>query len=118
MMKAIQDSPMPLHPNSDCVASQKVMPTCSVVICTRERPGQLDECLHATRNLCYPNLDVVVVENGTASNITRKLSNQWDARYLQEPLVGVSRSRNRGARSSTSEIVAFIDDDAVPSQEW
>src|SRR5262249_22229023 len=32
--------------------------------------------------------------------------------------VGLSRTRNYGARNSSSDIVAFLDDDALPAQDW
>jgi cellulose synthase/poly-beta-1,6-N-acetylglucosamine synthase-like glycosyltransferase len=43
---------------------------------------------------------------------------RWGVRYVVEPLVGLSRARNRGARACDSEIVAFLDDDALPEPEW
>jgi len=47
-----------------------------------------------------------------------KVCERWSAQYIREPRVGLSRARNRGAQNCTSEIVAFIDDDAIPSQNW
>ncbi len=93
-------------------------PTCSVVVCTRNRPDQLDKCLRAVRNLRYSNFDIVVVDNGDQNETTQQLAERWSAKYVREPVVGVSRARNRGARSCRSEIVAFIDDDAIPAASW
>lgn len=92
--------------------------TCSVVVCTRNRARQLNKCLESLRSTDYPNLNVVVVDNGEDNARTQELAERWNARYLQEPLVGVSRARNRGARSCKTEIVAFIDDDAIPTTTW
>jgi cellulose synthase/poly-beta-1,6-N-acetylglucosamine synthase-like glycosyltransferase len=93
-------------------------PSCSVVVCTRNRSEQLDRCLHAIANAGYPDLDLVVVDNGDEDSATREIAERWKARYLREPVVGVSRARNRGARSCMSEIVAFTDDDAIPGPSW
>ncbi len=37
---------------------------------------------------------------------------------MVEPIAGVSRSRNRAAHLCRSEIVAYLDDDAVPEPGW
>jgi cellulose synthase/poly-beta-1,6-N-acetylglucosamine synthase-like glycosyltransferase len=92
--------------------------TCSVVVCTRNRPDQLNRCLETLRKTAYANLDVVVVDNGEDNARTRELAERWNATYLREPLVGVSRARNHGARNCRTEIVAFIDDDAIPTPTW
>ena len=94
------------------------MPSVSVVICSRDRSAQLEECLRALNVLCYPNLEIVVVDNGTRPEETESLADRYGARYAREPIAGVSRARNRGARFVQSEIVAFFDDDAVPSKDW
>src|SRR5215467_12069509 len=106
------------HRESGCIASGRSLPTLSVVICTRNRPHQLDECLKATRGGCYPDLDILVVENGIENEVTRRLSRKWGARYVNEPIVSLSRARNCGLRNCTSEIIAFTDDDAIPSRTW
>ena len=38
-------------------------PTCTVVICTRDRPAELNRCLEALAELDYPHFDVLVVNN-------------------------------------------------------
>ena len=93
-------------------------PTCSVVVCTRSRPDQLGKCLQAISNVSYSNFDVVVVDNGDENERIEHLAERWNAKYVREPVIGVSRARNRGARSCGSEIVAFIDDDAIPDSTW
>ena len=37
---------------------------------------------------------------------------------MVEPIKGLSRARNRGAPESRGEILAYIDDDAVPEPRW
>jgi len=43
---------------------------------------------------------------------------RWNVRYVLEPMRGVNRARNRGARACDAEIVAFLDDEAVPEPDW
>jgi GT2 family glycosyltransferase len=93
-------------------------PTCTVIICTRDRPKELNRCLEAVAELDYPNFDVLVVDNAPSDDQARQVAIGWGARYVLEPTVGLSRARNRGARTSGAEIVAFLDDDSLPEAEW
>jgi O-antigen biosynthesis protein len=92
--------------------------SCTVVICTRNRPEELDRCLAAVTRLDYPKFNVLVVDNDPSNDLARQSAARWGADYLLEPVVGLSRARNTGARASTSEVVAFLDDDAVPEPQW
>jgi cellulose synthase/poly-beta-1,6-N-acetylglucosamine synthase-like glycosyltransferase len=98
--------------------SDRFTPTCTVVICTRNRPVLLERCLAAVARLIYPRFDVLVVDNAPSNERTREVTALWGANYVVEPVVGLSRARNRGARLCRSEIVAFLDDDAVPEAAW
>jgi glycosyltransferase involved in cell wall biosynthesis len=93
-------------------------PACSVVICTRNRPVELERCLTAVSRLAYPSFDVLVVDNAPTDGLTHEVAERWRVRYVVEPLPGLSRARNRGARACDSDVVAFLDDDAVPELDW
>src|SRR5262245_60252242 len=110
--------PTPTHFISQCIGSGKTLPSCSVIVCTRNRPEQLKQCLQGIRQLCYPDVDVIVVDNASDDDAAKPIADARGARYIHEPVIGLSRSRNRGARYSEAEIVAFIDDDAVPNTDW
>src|SRR6266852_5422463 len=92
--------------------------TCSIVICTRNRPAQLERCLEGLSHLTYPSFEVVVVDNASDDDQARRIAARWGVRYTVEPMRGLSRARNRGVLASIGEIIAFIDDDAVPRSEW
>src|SRR5947209_6858962 len=94
------------------------MPSSSVVVCTRDRPDYLDRCLDALALLEYPHFDVLVVDNAPSDGRTREVAARWDTRYVQEPVAGLSRARNRGAMESSGEIVAYLDDDAIVDSGW
>jgi len=89
-----------------------------VVICTRDRAAQLDQCLEATTRLNYPRFDVVVVDNAPQGGQTQEVVARHGVRYVVEPVAGLSRARNRGALACDTEIVAFLDDDALPEPDW
>ena len=92
--------------------------TVSVVICTRRRVLQLRECLAAVRELSTPPDDVLVVDNTAGDAETQAAANDFGVRYVAEPNQGLSRARNRGLVECRSDIVAFVDDDALPSVQW
>src|SRR5262249_55926564 len=93
-------------------------PSCCIVVCTRNRPDQLGRCLKAVAGLSYPHFDVLVVDNAPTDNRAREVAERWNARYLIEPQIGLSRARNLGAINCDADIVAYIDDDSVPQSDW
>ncbi len=101
---------------SDC--PQIPRETISIVICTRFRPVALCSCLAAISKLRRLPDEVLIVENSTGDRRTKDLAEEFSAGYIVEPAIGLSRARNRGLDSCTSEIVAYLDDDAVPDENW
>ena len=93
-------------------------PSVTVAICTRERPGELERCLAAVRRVRYPRFEVLVVDNAPKDERTREIAKSWGARYSVEPRAGLSRARNHAAKISKAEVIAYLDDDAVPEPGW
>jgi len=92
--------------------------TFSVVICTRDREKELERCLDAVSRQKYPDFDVLVVDNAPHDAAAFEIARRWGVLYVMEPQAGLSRARNLGLRASTGEIIAFLDDDAVPDPNW
>ena len=92
--------------------------TVTIVICTRNRPAHLNRCLEAITRLEHRPDEVIVVENTSGDKETEAAAQRFSARYTIEPVVGLSRARNLGLAESKSEIVAYLDDDALPSERW
>lgn len=93
-------------------------PTCTVVVCTRNRPDALDRCLCSLTQLAYARFDVLVVDSAPSDTRARAVAERFRVRYVLEPVAGISRARNVGARACSSEIIAFTDDDAIPAPGW
>lgn len=89
----------------------------SVVIVSRGRPAALARCLTAVGQLLYPLFEVVVVADpaGIATIVPR-----WGGpiKLIAFDEANISVARNRGVVQAAGEIVAFIDDDAVPEPTW
>ena len=92
--------------------------TVSVIICTRNRPALLAKCLEAVAALNPQPDDVLVVDNSEGCREAEQLARKFSARYTIEPIPGLSRARNRGMAETDSDIVAYLDDDAAPCQDW
>ncbi len=91
----------------------------SVVICTRDRPERLARCLHSLQDLSQYPQEILVVDNAPSSDTTRQLVAQMPGiRYVLEPSPGLDLARNTGIRHSTSDIIAFTDDDVTVHPTW
>jgi len=90
----------------------------SLVIVSRGRPEALRRCLTAVRQLDHPDFEVVVVADaaGLWAVADMGLTRLVKTVQLDEP--NVSAARNLGIGAAAGEIVAFIDDDAVPEPTW
>lgn len=69
--------------------------------------------------------EIVVVDNNSTDD-TRDvvleckgiLANVIPVTYLHEPVQGLSAARNTGVAAARGRIIAFLDDDAIPSETW
>ena len=90
----------------------------AVVVCTRDRPEQLRSCLRSIAALTSPPTELVVVDNGADGGATRRVAEEFSARWVPEPRPGLSRARDAGIAATTSDVVAFTDDDVLVHPEW
>jgi glycosyltransferase involved in cell wall biosynthesis/GT2 family glycosyltransferase len=91
----------------------------SVVVCTYNRAEGLRATLESLRLQRYRDFEVIVV-NGPSTDSTATTLKTYgrSIRVVDNPLANLSVSRNLGIRESAGEIVAFIDDDALPEPAW
>ncbi len=90
----------------------------AVVVCTRDRPEQLRNCLASIAALNVPPDELVVVDNGDDGGATRRVAEQFSAHWVPEPRPGLSRARDTGISATSSDIIAFTDDDVLVHPEW
>ena len=102
-------------------------PEVSAIICTRDRVSDLEDALGSLLQQAYPTdaYEVLVVDNGTTTceqvqALIGKAQSSSDVaiRYVREPVAGLSRARNTGARHARADIVAYMDDDAMAESGW
>jgi type IV secretory pathway TrbD component len=92
-------------------------PRISVIICTYNGGATLRESLGAVCQLTYPNFDVIVVNDGSIDE-TASLAAEYDCRLVTTENCGLSHARNVGMEAATGELVAYLDDDAMPDRHW
>jgi cellulose synthase/poly-beta-1,6-N-acetylglucosamine synthase-like glycosyltransferase len=93
-------------------------PVCTVIVCTRDRPEELERCVKALARLDFPRYCVLIVDNAPEDSRSREVASRHGVAHVHEPVGGLSRARNRGTRLCETEIVAYIDDDAIPDDQW
>jgi glycosyltransferase involved in cell wall biosynthesis len=90
----------------------------SLVICTRDRPQELERCLASVPFQNRRPDQVVVVDNASRTNETREVTERHDVLYVREDRPGLDIARNTGAAVSRGDIVAYTDDDTVLHPSW
>jgi glycosyltransferase involved in cell wall biosynthesis/GT2 family glycosyltransferase len=93
--------------------------TFSIVINTLDRASYLKETMASLAGLRHHEFEVVVV-NGPSSDGTAELLAKWAGKIKLRSceVANLSMSRNIGIAAAAGDIVAFIDDDAVPHPDW
>lgn len=87
-------------------------------MCTRRRPAELRQCLKSLTRLNYPRLGILVVENDAIPGEAEDIARSFGASYRLCTQQGLSAARNLGVRYCSSDLIAFIDDDAVCDPDW
>ncbi len=98
----------------------------SVVVPTCRRPDLLDRCLTALSMQEFDPADgEIIIADDARADSTRQQVDRWSAcspipvRYVTPDLAhGPAAARNAGWRAARGRIIAFTDDDCVPSAHW
>ncbi|MDR6671081.1 glycosyltransferase [Rhizobium sp. 1399] len=90
----------------------------SLLICTKDRPDELARCLASIPKQSLPPVEVIVVDNASAGDGTRRVVEAAGATYVRENRVGLDYARNAAVRAAKTEFVAFADDDVILHERW
>jgi GT2 family glycosyltransferase len=101
------------------------MPLVSIIItsCSVKNFSNIVKLLSVLNKQSYSNLEVIIIVDGDKNLFerlkTHNCGRDQNARVIfTDNMLGLSGARNLGARISRGEIIAFIDDDAIPSVDW
>ncbi len=89
----------------------------TVIVCTRNRPAELDRCLASLAKL-YPAAREVIVVNSAGDASAKDIAARHSANYVETDLHGVSRARNLGAAAARTAWIAYLDDDSIAEPNW
>ncbi|PNH90082.1 glycosyltransferase [Vibrio diazotrophicus] len=110
--------------HADCflnavIGSSKRFNNVSIVICTYNRADYLERALDYLTRQYSSNFEVIVV-NGPSTDNTADVLEKWKERIkvATNPKANLSISRNMGIELSSGDLIAFIDDDAIPFYDW
>ena len=98
----------------------------SVILCTYNRGQSLSQTLGSIAASAPPetaNWEVLVVDNNSSDDtrsVIEGFCRQYPGRfrYIFDPVQGKSHALNAGIRSSSGEILAFVDDDVLVDPNW
>jgi GT2 family glycosyltransferase len=93
-------------------------PRVSVVVCTYNGGRTLGECLRSLSALNYPDLEIIVVDDGSTDNTGEVLSQFRGVRAIRQTNQGLSHARNVGLHAATGAIVAYTDSDCYADPDW
>ena len=92
----------------------------SVIVVSWNRPADLRRCLIGLQQQDHPRLDLQVVADPASRGavLAAMQGSGLTAEVLGNPGGNISLARNIGLRAALGDVVAFIDDDAVPEPSW
>ena len=109
----VQDRTAPVPPPAPYGAGDV-----TVVVCTRDRPDLLVDCLAALGRLDPAPGQLLVVDSASTTGRTAEVARAAGVRVVREDVPGLDRARDRGWRAATRPLVAYVDDDARVDPAW
>ncbi len=96
----------------------RVRPPVSVVVCAHDAADTLDDCLTSLADLNYPDVEVIVVNDGSKDETGSVARRYPDVRVIDIPNGGLSAARNAGLAAAGGDIVAYTDADCRVDADW
>ncbi len=94
----------------------------AVVVPTRNRAGLITETVAAVLRQADPDFDLLVSDQSsddrTEQAVLAAAAGDARVRVLRSPTVGSSAARNAGALATSSDVVAYLDDDCIADPGW
>jgi GT2 family glycosyltransferase len=112
-LNAVQEAFAEPHREAAAIA-----PKMTVAVCTYNGSSTLPACLDGVSGLRYSDYEVVVVSDGSTDGSAGIARSYAGVRVIETENRGLSSARNTAAAAAGGEIVAYIDDDAVPDPDW
>jgi GT2 family glycosyltransferase len=98
-------------------------PFFSIIVPTYDRHEALMVCVQAIKQLDYPRdrSEVIIVDDGSPVPVNASgyhFQNDLTIRVLRQINSGPASARNLGAQHARGDMLAFTDDDCIPTTQW
>lgn len=93
-------------------------PLFSVVVPTYERYDQLGELIRCLQKQVERDFEVILIDQSRERWSGASLNYGFPLTYFHSPVKGAVRARNTGALLAQGAVIAFIDDDCEPMEDW
>lgn len=90
----------------------------TAIVCTRDRPRMLEDCLIRLRDALRPSDHLLVVDSASSVPEVWEVATRYTQHVVRCDQPGLSVARNAGWRAAPTELVAFIDDDVRVAPDW
>lgn len=90
----------------------------TAVVCTRDRPRMLEECLALLVTALRPGDHLVVVDSASIDAEVAEIAARHTELVVRCDRPGLSIARNAGWLAAPTEYVAFVDDDVRVAADW
>jgi GT2 family glycosyltransferase len=86
-------------------------------VCSYNGSRTIRECLEGLQRVEYPNFEVIVINDGS-TDATAAMAGEYNCQIITTENSGLSSARNVALRVAKGEIIAYLDDDAIPDRHW
>lgn len=97
-------------------------PLASLIVCTRDRPHQLDAALRTIAVSVPRECPIMLIDQSSSRETEAVVARHRDAlptlNYVRSATRGLSAARNEGVQRTTTDLVLFTDDDCAMVAGW
>ena len=89
------------------------LPLVTVVIPAYNSMAHIDEAIASAQAQTYPNLEIIVIDDGSTDATPERISNHENVTLLRQANQGSAAARNLGISHARGDYIAFLDSDDV-----
>lgn len=86
-------------------------PMVTAIITAYNQGKYLPDALESLFSQTYPNLEIIVVDDGSTDDTCRLMENYSSVKYIRQENKGLSSARNTGIANSNGDYLVFLDAD-------